>query len=815
MELKHQDIISQMSLEEKCYMFSGKDFWLTRSVERVGIKSIMLADGPHGVRKQEGAGDQLGIHGSVPATCFPTAAATANSWDVSLGEEIGRCIGEEAAGQGVGVLLGPGLNIKRNPLCGRNFEYFSEDPYLAGKMAAGYIKGIQENGMSACPKHFAANSQEIRRMASDSVMDERTLREIYLTGFEIAVKESKAKSIMSSYNRINGVYANDNQHLLQEILRDEWGFDGFVVSDWGGSNDHVEGVSAGAHLEMPTTGGDSDEELIQAVKDGKISEELIDKRLDELLDVVFSVGSAVEKASGKAFDVEAHHLMAEKASEESIVLLKNNDHILPLKKGTSVALIGDFAQTPRYQGAGSSIVNPTKVDSAKEMIEHFQLKVDGFEQGYTRVGAENAELVKKAVELAKKAEVVLLYLGLNEISEAEGLERPHMMIPENQVSLLEAIEKVNKNIVVVMSAGSSVEMPWLPKCQALIHGYLCGQAGASAMLKAIMGEVNPSGKLSETYPLTYEDIPSVPYFPSKERNAEYREGLYVGYRYFETVGKDVLFPFGYGMSYTTFSYSDLKIEIHKKDIENPATVLFTITNTGKTDGAEIAQIYIGAKDPAVYRPVKELKGFQKIFLKAGESKTVTIPLDDKAFRYFNVKTMQFEVEGGEYEIMVGASVADIRLKGSVDMEGTDAPSPYHMAKLPSYRNGNILSVSDQEWEELLGYKIPDGSWSGTLEANDAICQLYYAKSLPARLVYRILTWMLNKSLKKGKPDLNILFIYNMTFRGIGKMTGGMVSSYMVDGMMRIINGHFFGGLGQVISGFFKQRKVVKKANRMK
>lgn len=815
MELKYQDIISQMSLEEKCYMFSGKDFWLTRSVERVGIKSIMLADGPHGVRKQEGAGDQLGIHGSLPATCFPTAAAIANSWDASLGEEIGRCIGEEAASQGVGVLLGPGLNVKRNPLCGRNFEYFSEDPYLAGKMAAGYIRGIQENGVSACPKHFAANSQEIRRMASDSVMDERTLREIYLTGFEIAVKEAKAKSIMSSYNRINGVYANENKHLLQEILRDEWGFDGFVVSDWGGSNDHVEGVSAGAHLEMPTTGGDSDEELIQAVKEGKIREELIDKRLDELLDVVFSAGSAVEKASGKAFDVEAHHRMAEKASEESIVLLKNNDNMLPLKKGTAVALIGDFAETPRYQGAGSSIVNPTKVDSAKEMIKGFDLKEAGFEQGYTREGVENAALQKKAVELAEKAEVVLLYLGLNEISEAEGLERPHMKIPENQISLLEAIEKVNKNIVVVLSAGSSVEMPWLSKCKALIHGYLCGQAGASAILKAIMGEVNPSGKLSETYPLTYEETPSAPYFPSKQRNAEYREGLFVGYRYFETVGKDVLFPFGYGMSYTTFAYTDLKIEHHKKNMENPATVLFTITNTGKLDGAEVAQIYISATESAVYRPVKELKGFQKIFLKAGESKQVTIPLDDKAFRYFNVKTERFEVEGGEYEIMAGASVADIRLKGRLIMEGTDAPYPYDMAKLPSYTNGNIMSVSDQEWEELLGYKIPDGSWSGTLEENDAICQLYYAKSLPARLVYKILTRMLDKSMKKGKPDLNILFIYNMTFRGIGKMTGGMVSRNMVDGMMKIINGHFFRGLGQVISGFFKQRKVIKKANTMK
>lgn len=815
MKLKYQNMISKMSLEEKCYMFSGKDFWQTRSVERLGIKNIMLADGPHGVRKQEGTGDQLGLNPSLPATCFPTAATIANSWDPALGEEIGRVIGEEAASQGISVLLGPGLNIKRNPLCGRNFEYFSEDPYLAGKMAAGYIRGIQENGVAACPKHFAVNSQELRRMASDSVVDERTLREIYLTGFEIAVKEAKPKSLMTSYNRVNGVYANENEHLLQEILRDEWGFDGFVVSDWGGSNDHVEGVRAGAHLEMPTTGGDSDEELIQAVREGRISEELIDKRLNEILDVIFSAGEAVEKAAGAAFDVETHHQAAEKASEQSIVLLKNEDAILPLKKGTSVALIGDFADTPRYQGAGSSGVNPTKLDSAKTVIEQFDLKVAGFERGYPRVGPRNIMLRDQAVELARHVDVVLLYLGLDEISESEGLDRKHMRLPESQIELLHKIAEVNRNIVVVMAAGSPVEMPWLDKCKALIHGYLCGQAGAAAMLKAIMGEVNPSGKLSETYPIAYEDTPSAPYFPAEQRNVEYREGLYVGYRYFETVKKPVLFPFGYGLSYTTFEYSDLHMEVHEENRENPVTISFQITNTGKVDGAEVAQIYVSAKEPSVYRPAKELKGFVKVFLRAGESREVAVPLDDKAFRYFNVKTNRFEIDGGEYEIMAGASAADIRLSGTVVIVGTKAPVSCGMEKLPDYAKGEILSVSDVEWKELLGHEIPDGKWSGTLEENDAICQMYYAKSILARLVYKVLTGMLNKSIKKGKPDLNITFIYNMPFRGIGKMTGGIVSQYMVDGIVKMVNGRFFAGAGQVISGFFKQRKVLKKANTMK
>ena len=806
--MKHQDIISKLTLEEKCYLLSGKDFWQTRSVKAKGIPNMTLSDGPHGIRKQEGAGDQLGLNGSLPATCFPTAATIANSWDPELGEQIGQFLGMEAATQDVCVLLGPGLNIKRSPLCGRNFEYFSEDPYLAGKMAAGYIRGIQKNGVSACPKHFAANNTELRRQASDSVVDERTFREIYLTGFEIAVKEAHPKSIMSSYNMINGVYANENEHLLQEILRDQWGFDGFVVSDWGASNDHVLGVAAGSHLEMPSTGGDSDEELIQAVKDGKISEELVDKRVDELLDVVLSTRSAVDKVRRlhKDFYTDAHHSMAMKASEQSIVLLKNENNILPLKKGSKVAVIGEFAKVARYQGAGSSVVNCTKLDHAMDVIGNLDLNVVGFETGYPRSGPGDATMQAKAVELAKTADYVLLYIGLDEISESEGLDRAHMKLPQSQVDLLTAVAAVNKNVIAIMSAGSSVEMPWLDKCQAMVHGYLCGQAGASAVLKVILGEVNPSGKLSETYPIAYEDTPSAPYFPAKQRTVEYREGLYVGYRYFETAKVPVRFPFGFGLSYTTFEYSDLKVS------DTEAT--FTLKNTGKVDGAEVAQLYVSAKNPTIYRPVKELKGFAKVFLKAGESKTVTIKLDDKAFRYFNVKTDKFEIDGGEYDILIGASVADIKLSGTVTVKGTNAPAPYDMSKLPSYAKGNIKAVSDAEFEALLGHPIPDGGWSGTLEMNDAICQLYYAKSWPARQVYKIMTNMLNKSMEKGKPDLNIIFVYNMPFRAIGKMAGGAVSQKMCEDIVQIVNGHFFKGVGGVIGGFFKQRKVQKKANSM-
>ena len=802
--MKHADIIKQMTLEEKCYLMSGKDFWQTRSIERLGVPNMTLSDGPHGIRKQEGAGDQLGLNGSMPATCYPTAATIANSWDPVLGEEIGEHLGTEAASQGVGTLLGPGLNIKRSPFCGRNFEYFSEDPYLAGKIAASYVRGIQKNGVSACPKHFAANSQEQRRMASDSVMDERTLREIYLTGFEIAVKEGHAKSIMSSYNRINGVYANENPHLLQEILRDEWGFDGFVVSDWGASNDHTEGVRAGSHLEMPTTGGDSDLELVEAVKSSKISQELLDRRVDELLDVILSVTGSIKSLEGKPFDMEKHHAMAAKASEQSIVLLKNENDILPLKKGTKVAVIGEFAQKARYQGAGSSVVNPTKLDHTMCVIGNFNLDVAGFEPGYPRSGKGNAEMQAKAVELAKKADTVLLYIGLDEISESEGLDRAHMRLPQSQVDLIEAVAAVNPNVVAVMSAGSAVEMPWLPKVKALVHGYLCGQAGASSVLKVIMGDVNPSGKLAESYPVKYEDVSSAPYFPAKERTAEYRESLYVGYRYFETAKVPVLFPFGFGLSYTTFEYSDLTVT------DKEAT--FTLKNTGKMDGAEVAQLYVSKPDGDVFRPAKELKGFAKVFLKAGESKKVTIKLDDKAFRYFNVDTNRFEVEGGDWIVMIGASVADIKLSGTVSVQGTGAKSPYDRQKFSKYFSGDIKNISDAEFEALLGRPIPDGHWSGTLDMNDAICQLYYSKSGLARFVYKIMSNMLNKSIGKGKPDLNITFIYNMPFRGIAKMAGGMCTMEMAEGILTICNGHFFKGLGAVVGGFFRSGRKRKAAN---
>ncbi len=798
--MKHKEIIDKMKLEEKAAFLSGKGEWQTWDFPRLGISSMFCSDGPHGIRKQAGTGDHLGLNPSLPATCFPTAATVANSWDPDLGEEIGKALGEEAGVQGVDVVLGPGLNIKRSPLCGRNFEYFSEDPCLAGKMAAGYIRGIQSQGVYACPKHFAVNSQELRRMAMNSVLDERTLREIYLTAFEIAVKEGSAKAIMTSYNQVNGTYANENTHLLRDILRKEWGYDGIVITDWGGSNDHIKGVEAGSDLEMPTPGLDSARQIVSAVKKGKMKEEVVDECVDRLLEAVLTLTR--ERKMPKEFDQKSHHALARKAASESAVLLKNEGNILPLKPGARVALIGDFAFDPRYQGAGSSLVNATALDKMAELIGEYDLVLAGSSKGYIRTGEEDAVLAKEAVDLARSSDVVLYCFGLDELSESEGIDRTHMRIPQNQISLLEALARVNKNVVGILSAGAAVEMPWHSCLKGLLHGYLYGQAGAGAMLDILTGKVNPSGRLNETYPLRYEDTPAFRYFPGEERNSEYREGLYVGYRYYDTGRVRVMYPFGFGLSYTTFEYRDIKAD--------DTGVTFTVTNAGEADGAEVAQLYVGMKDAKVYRPEKELKGFAKIFLKAGESREVKINFDDLTFRYWNVRTDHWEVEGGVYRIMVGASCADIRLETEVQVEGTTEEFPYYTNRMPSYYSGLIQQVGDNEFEELLGKPIPSGKWTGDLTANDAICQMYYAKSAVARFVYKRLTQMKKKSEDAGKPDLNILFIYNMPFRAIAKMTGGMVSMEMVDGIVTMVNGHLFRGLGRTVRGFFRNRRLNKK-----
>ena len=785
--MKQADIITKLTLEQKCALLSGETVFTTRGYKNAGIPSITLSDGPNGVRKQAGAADHLGLNPSVPATCFPTAATVACSWDPALGEEIGRAMGEEAAAQEVAVLLGPGLNTKRSPLCGRNFEYFSEDPYLSGKMAAAYVRGIQSEGIAACPKHFAVNSQELRRMASDSVLDERTLRELYLTGFEIVVKEAAPKTIMSSYNLVNGTYANENAHLLQDILRRDWGFSGAVVTDWGGSNDHALGVKNGSTLEMPAPGGDAVRELLAAVQSGKITEADVDARLDELLTLVLDTSAAVQKHS-RSFDADAHHALARRAAAESAVLLKNDGGILPLAAGAKVAVIGDFAETPRYQGAGSSAVNSIKVDTLLDCLAQSGLQCAGFAAGFDRQGRPDAAKKAQAVALAQKADTVLLCLGLDEIKESEGLDRVDMKLADNQIELLQAVEQANPNTVVVLNAGASLETPWLAHCRALVYGALGGQAGAGAMVDVLTGKVNPGGKLAETWANAYEETPAKDNFAGAGRTVQYREGLYVGYRYYQTAGVPVAFPFGYGLSYTSFAYSDLKATAD--------SVTLTVTNTGARDGAEIVQVYIAKPGAEIFRPAQELKAFARVPLAAGESRTVTLPLDDKAFRYWNTRTDGWEIEGGRYEVRVGASSADIRLTAEADICGTNAPDPYAGKALPHYRSGSVQNVPDAEWEALLGHPIPQDKVK--IDRNMTLGELNHSRSPLGWLIWAVLTALLNASFKKGKPDLNVLFQYNMPLRALAKMTSGAISMGMVDGIVMELQGFWIIGLVRVI-----------------
>lgn len=785
--MKNAEIIAKLNLEQKCALLSGAGTFTTRGCPKAGVPSITLSDGPNGVRKQAGAADHLGLNPSVPATCFPTAATVACSWDPALGEEIGRAMGEEAAAQEVAVLLGPGLNTKRSPLCGRNFEYFSEDPYLSGKMAAAYVRGIQSEGIAACPKHFAVNSQELRRMASDSVLDERTLRELYLTGFEIVVKEAAPKTIMSSYNLVNGTYANENAHLLQDILRRDWGFSGAVVTDWGGSNDHALGVKNGSTLEMPAPGGDAVRELLAAVQSGKITEADVDARLDELLTLVLDTSAAVQKHS-RSFDADAHHALARRAAAESAVLLKNDGGILPLAAGARVAVIGDFAETPRYQGAGSSAVNSIKVDTLLDCLAQSGLQCAGFAAGFDRQGRPDADKKAQAVALAQKADTVLLCLGLDEIKESEGLDRVDMKLADNQIELLQAVEQANPNTVVVLNAGASLETPWLAHCRALVYGALGGQAGAGAMVDVLTGKVNPGGKLAETWANAYEETPARDNFAGAGRTVQYREGLYVGYRYYQTAGVPVAFPFGYGLSYTSFAYSDLKVTAD--------SVTLTVTNTGARDGAEIVQVYIAKPGAEIFRPAQELKGFARVSLAAGESRTVTLPLDDKAFRYWNTRTDCWEVEGGRYEVRVGASSADIRLTANVDIRGTNAPDPYAGKALPHYKSGSVQNVPDAEWEALLGHPIPQDKVK--IDRNMTLGELNHSRSPLGWLIWAVLTALLNASFKKGKPDLNVLFQYNMPLRALAKMTSGAISMGMVDGIVMELQGFWIIGLVRVI-----------------
>ena len=678
-------IIEQMTLEEKAGLCSGLSFWYTKAVDRLGIPSIMLSDGPHGLRKQDESQDHLGLNESIPATCFPSAAGLACSWDRELLEKVGVALGKECQAERVSVILGPGANIKRSPLCGRNFEYFSEDPYLSGELAASHIDGVQSQGVGTSLKHYAANNQEHKRLTIDVKLDERTLREIYLTGFEIAVKKSQPWTVMCSYNRLNGVYCSENEYLLTDILRDEWGFEGFVVSDWGAVNDRVEGVRTGLELEMPSSGGLGDKKIVEAVKSGTLCESVLDKAVERLLNIIFR--AADNHKENASYDKDHHHQLARKVARESMVLLKNDNNILPLKREGSLAVIGAFAKEPRFQGGGSSHINPTKVDSALEEIE--KLAGDSmdivFAEGYrldekggifsSKAFESNSdipddELIAAAKEAAAKSDVALVFAGLPDTYESEGFDRKHIKIPEGHRRLIEEVAKVNKNTVVVLSNGAPIEMPWLDEVAGVLEGYLGGQAFGGAVADLLFGVSNPCGKLAETFPWRLEDNPSHLNFPGDATKVEYREGIFVGYRYYDAKDMDVLFPFGYGLSYTNFDYTDISVDKDEIMDNDEVTVKVKVKNTGDLAGKEIVQLYVRDIESSVIRPMKELKGFDKVSLQPGEEKTVTFKLGKRAFAYYNEDIKNWYVEDGDFEILVGGSSKCTPLRATVKVQST-------------------------------------------------------------------------------------------------------------------------------------------------
>ncbi|MBQ6862745.1 MAG: glycoside hydrolase family 3 C-terminal domain-containing protein [Clostridia bacterium] len=803
--MKYKDIISTLTREEKAALCSGKDFWHFQALRKFGLQAINVTDGPHGLRKQktqkESGTDMLQ---GIPAVCFPTASATSCSWDPELIERMGAALGEECNAEGVSVLLGPGNNIKRSPLCGRNFEYFSEDPLLAGEMAAAWINGVQSQGVGASLKHFAANNQEARRMTVDSVVDERTLREIYLAGFERAVKKAQPWTVMNAYNRLNGTYCAENKWLLTDVLRDDWGFKGIVITDWGAENNIVDGLKAGQNIEMPSSDGLAAGKIVDGLIAGTLDEETLNQRVDETLDILFK---GQKTATAVPYDRAAHHALAREVATNSMVLLKNEDNILPLAKDKTVAVIGEMAKAPRYQGAGSSLINPTQLDNAFDEL----LKQDiGFlyAQGYDKTTDKtDVALIREAVDTAKRCDSVLLFIGLTDEFESEGFDRSHLNIPQSHINLLTAVSKANPNVVVVLAGGAPVSMPWLGYCKAVLHTFLPGQAGAGAAIDLLFGNANPCGKLSETYLNRLEDTPSYNNFPGSPVTVEYREGLYVGYRYYDKVEKDVLFPFGHGLSYTTFEYSGLKLS--KKNIKDTDTlkVTFKIKNTDDRAGAEIAQLYVADKDSTVYRPVKELKGFKKVFLAPGEEQTVTIELDKRAFAFWNTAIGDWYVESGEFDILVGASSRDIRLNTTVKVASSDpeAAIPNDKENLPAYCSGDIMNVPDAQFEKLLGRPIPNAHRDPN-QPIDINSSLELAEGTAAGKVINGMIRTVIKTIAGGASNEGMMLAMatQIPIRCFVSMSMGVFSEDMAQALIDILNGKSaLIGVGKIVAGLAK------------
>ncbi|MCD8067830.1 MAG: glycoside hydrolase family 3 C-terminal domain-containing protein [Lachnospiraceae bacterium] len=768
------EILKKMTLEDKIALCSGASFWQTKAMEKYGIPDLFMCDGPHGLRKQENVGDMLGVNESLPATCFPTAVTTGASWDVSLMERVGRAIGAEAAACGVGLVLGPGANIKRDPKCGRNFEYFSEDPYVTGKMAAGLIRGLQENGTSASLKHFACNQQEFSRFNSDSVLDERTLREIYLTGFEIAVREGKPDTMMCAYPKINGIHCSDDRRLLTDILRNEWGFDGMVVTDWGAMNDRIEGFRAGCDLNMPGGSEYMEKEVLAAVQAGTLPEAAVDDSTRRVLELVLRTAN---REAG-SFDMKGHHTLAREAAEQGAVLLKNEDNILPLREGQKVVLIGNMAKNPRYQGSGSSHINPFKVVSATDAMPDC-----AYASGCDEKGNTNDTMIAGAIAAAKAADAAVVFAGLPGQYESEGFDRDHLAMPDGHLRLIEAVTKANPNTVVVLTCGCVVECPWADSVKAILYMGLPGQAGGEAIANLLYGRVNPGGKLTESWPYTYADCPTSGCYGTKD--AQYREGIYVGYRYYDKADVKVRWPFGYGLSYTTFAYSNLRVEGDR--------VTVAVTNTGKVAGAEVVQVYIASHTAGLHRPVRELKGFQKIFLKPQESAAVSFTLSDRSFAVWD---NGWRVPAGSYDILVGS------LCVSVHKEGVDIPAP-------AWQPGSWYEAPNQtpaqaEWERMLGRKYTETvPIKGSFTMDNSVMEMK-DQSLIMNIMYKAVESTVAKGFDGKKDYSNPEFRMMMASSAGGPLRGmqisGGIKGGLFKGLLHMANGHYMRGIRTMITG---------------
>ncbi len=779
-------VLKELTLAEKASLCSGKDFWHLKGIERLDIPSIMVTDGPHGLRKQGGGSDHIGLNESVPATCFPTAVGLASTWNESLIYEVGERLGDECITEDVSVLLGPGINIKRHPLCGRNFEYFSEDPVLSGKLASGLIKGIQSKNVGTSLKHFVANNQEGHRMVVDTFVDERSLREIYLKGFEIAVKEAQPWTVMCSYNKVNGTYLSENKYLLQDVLKDEWGHEGFVVTDWGACNKRVDGLIAGQELEMPSSGGLNDKKLVEAVKDGTLSMEVLNERVRRILTIIKN--SIPNLENDFKCDLDEHNEFARKAAAESMVLLKN-DGLLPLSKKSSVALIGEFATKPRYQGSGSSLIRPTKITTAYDSFSELLGDKLTYAKGYdSKTDVLDEEVLTEAVNAAKEAEVVVLMIGLTDLFESEGFDRTHLNLPNSHTELAKRVLEVNKNVVVCLSNGSPVIMPWKDNAKAILEQYLGGQASGAALRDVLFGDVNPSGKLAETFPNNLTEFPANDHFPGKPKQVEYREGLFVGYRYYDKADVEPMYPFGFGLSYTEFEYSDITV--------TDKSLTYKVKNIGSVEGQEISQIYVKHNNSVISKPEKELKAYNKVSLNPGEEKTIEIEIKEEFFTHYSVKDNAFITEGGEYSILVGASSRDIRLQSVIEVK-----SNAKVEKEDSvYMNINSsFKPTKTEFENLLGFEIEPYPTARPFHLNSTLEEI--STTFVGNMMYKKINAQFGAmagNADEATKNMMEAMVKEMPFRNIVAFSAGAITDNVADGLLLMMNRRPFKGIAKLL-----------------